>query len=290
MNVLKRGLSVVLVGCLLFTTVPAVASQGAEKVPNLISANLIAQEVSINLRRAKMRMGTKLKLNLSGVSGVQVEWNSTDESVVSVSKWGYMKALKTGKAVVSATYEGKVYKCWVTVIPADLLPTVKLANYKGIDLEDDMDMITSEQFLKDCTFSNITQKDVDDWKVGYKSSIGLIMELLLGLDGENWFNELGVFEEELDQELDTVKSLMFREELAMLTIAEKENLLITPKNLGTYMESYFTQLGIADRYKPFMEKLEKNPKQLEAFCRFISVDNASMFVKKHAIMGTNVTE
>ena len=65
-------------------------------------------------------VGQKCQLKLNGVSGrAGVKWKTSNKRVVSVAKRKgntvTFKAVKRGKAVVSATYKKKKYRCRVTV-------------------------------------------------------------------------------------------------------------------------------------------------------------------------------
>ena len=70
----------------------------------------------VRLSRTKLTMteGARKKIRLVGAKASGVEWRSSKKSVASVSK-GKIRAKKKGKAVISAKYKGKTYRCRVTV-------------------------------------------------------------------------------------------------------------------------------------------------------------------------------
>ncbi len=76
-----------------------------------------AQAAGPKLTAGKLTMtvGSTKKLKLKGAKASKVKWTSSKKSVVTVSAAGKLKAKKAGKAVITARYKGKKYKCRVTV-------------------------------------------------------------------------------------------------------------------------------------------------------------------------------
>lgn len=72
-----------------------------------------ATKQSLNITNISMAKGQSRKLNVSGAKKIQ--WKSSKKSVVTVNKKGKIKAKKKGTAVITATVEGKKYRCNVTV-------------------------------------------------------------------------------------------------------------------------------------------------------------------------------
>lgn len=93
-------LSLVLVMCL-FITVPASA----------------ASKVKLNTKSISLNVGDKSTLTLKNASGT-VEWTVSKKNIVTISGEGTsvtIKGKKAGSTYVKATYNGKTYKCKVTV-------------------------------------------------------------------------------------------------------------------------------------------------------------------------------
>lgn len=63
-----------------------------------------------------------------------VTWESSDETVLIVSAQGEVMALKAGKAVVTAAAEGEKGSCSVTVLEADFLPALVIAQNDELPL------------------------------------------------------------------------------------------------------------------------------------------------------------
>lgn len=68
----------------------------------------------LSITKKKLLAGQTLSLKLKGASG-KIVWSSNKKSVATVNKKGKVTAKKKGKAVITARYEGKKYKCTVTV-------------------------------------------------------------------------------------------------------------------------------------------------------------------------------
>lgn len=74
-----------------------------------------ATTIKLNKTKLELHEGESYTLKLKGASGT-VKWSSSKKSVASVSSGGKVKAVKEGKATITATYNNKKYKCTVTVI------------------------------------------------------------------------------------------------------------------------------------------------------------------------------
>lgn len=74
------------------------------------------QEVyELNKTSLTMAPATTSTLKLKGVSADEVKWKSSKKTVAAVDKKGKVTALAKGTADIKATYEGKTYKCKVSV-------------------------------------------------------------------------------------------------------------------------------------------------------------------------------
>ena len=81
-----------------------------------ISAAFVQESTPIRLTKKSLtlRRGQTRKIKLSGASANKVKWSSSNKKVAIVSG-GRITAKKAGKAVITARYKGKKYKCSVTV-------------------------------------------------------------------------------------------------------------------------------------------------------------------------------
>lgn len=73
------------------------------------------KKIVLNKKKLVLTVGKKADLRLKGAKAKKVKWKSSKKKVVSVTSKGIVKGKKAGKAVVSAKYGGKTYKCKVTV-------------------------------------------------------------------------------------------------------------------------------------------------------------------------------
>ncbi len=72
-----------------------------------------ATKKALNITNITMSKGQSRKLRVSGAD--KVTWKSSKKSVVTVNKKGKIKARRKGTAVITATADGKKYRCNVTV-------------------------------------------------------------------------------------------------------------------------------------------------------------------------------
>jgi|GEM_PF-3297744 len=103
---LKRFFALALALALMFQVLPAFSSVQA------------AETVRLSTKSVTLTAGQTKKLKLKGVSSankVKISWSSSKKSVAAVDKNGMITAKKAGKAVITAKYSGKKYKCSVTV-------------------------------------------------------------------------------------------------------------------------------------------------------------------------------
>ncbi len=69
---------------------------------------------SLNKERLTLDIGKRFQLKLSGAPK-NISYKSSASDIVSVSRFGWLKAKKTGTAVITVTCSGKVFECRVTV-------------------------------------------------------------------------------------------------------------------------------------------------------------------------------
>jgi len=123
--------------------------------------------------------GQKYQLQLKGVSGkAKVRWKTSKKSVVSIAKRKgntvTFKTLKKGKAVITATYKKKKYKCRITVRagkakkPAADNPQLSSRDVELYYLSEKYkDYITYDRnHMREYRFRvSGTKKEVRDWKI-----------------------------------------------------------------------------------------------------------------------------
>lgn len=78
------------------------------------AVSVSAANIQISTRKVTLFNGGKTTLSLNGVKK-NVEWSSSNKSVVQVNSKGVVQAKKKGTATVTATYNKKKYTCSVTV-------------------------------------------------------------------------------------------------------------------------------------------------------------------------------
>ena len=76
-------------------------------------------ELGLSENHLIMLTSEKHQLNLSGLTE-DITWKSSKKSVATVSKTGMVTAKKTGRAVITAVYDGKEYFCEVEVVKKGL--------------------------------------------------------------------------------------------------------------------------------------------------------------------------
>lgn len=73
------------------------------------------KKIHLNKKSANLFVGSTVKLKLNGAKAKKVTWKSANKKIAVVSKKGIVRAKKEGKTTITATYNGKKYKCKVTV-------------------------------------------------------------------------------------------------------------------------------------------------------------------------------
>lgn len=116
-------LGLLLLAALLLALMPASRAFAADagEMPNAGANGVSAQSgvtkqadtPALNAKSLLMKKGQSFKLKLSNASGAA--WKSSNKKVAAVTKAGKVKAKKAGTATITARYQGKSYKCAVTV-------------------------------------------------------------------------------------------------------------------------------------------------------------------------------
>lgn len=105
MKTVRRILACVLICVTLLSLVPASAAS-----------------VSLNKKKAKLNVKGLVELSLEGATGA-ITWYSSDTDIVTVTSAGVCRAKAPGTAKVVAKYNGKKYKCKITVLAPHLNKT-----------------------------------------------------------------------------------------------------------------------------------------------------------------------
>lgn len=99
-----------------------------------------AASVSLSDSKKTLQIGRneRFSLELIGASTGKIKWKSSKKDIATVDSNGLVKACKAGKTTISAKYNGKTYKCTVTVKKAPKVKTVTSTDYvylKGRDVD-----------------------------------------------------------------------------------------------------------------------------------------------------------
>lgn len=70
--------------------------------------------IEITKKKLTMKPGTSRTIRLKGAKASKVKWTTSNRKTATVSK-GKIKAIKEGKATITAKYKNKKYRCKVTV-------------------------------------------------------------------------------------------------------------------------------------------------------------------------------
>ncbi|MEE0421398.1 MAG: Ig-like domain-containing protein [Lachnospiraceae bacterium] len=107
-KLLKQIAIGIMSSALVFSAVPQMPVQ------NNVSAVEAAAKVKLNTKKVYLRVGSSKRLVLKNAKG-KITWKSNKKSVATVSKKGLVRAKKKGRAVISAVYNGRKYKCDIVV-------------------------------------------------------------------------------------------------------------------------------------------------------------------------------
>ncbi|MDY3791482.1 MAG: CAP domain-containing protein [Oscillospiraceae bacterium] len=103
-----------------------------------------AQTVSLSRTSVTLEVGQSASLKLNGTSGGKITWSMSDKNVAKYSK-GKVTAVSEGTAYIYAKYNGKKYKCKVTVVPAaNDVVKVKKGGSVSVSIYTDVDEIMIE--------------------------------------------------------------------------------------------------------------------------------------------------
>lgn len=85
-----------------------------------------AASVKISKKKLTLTVGKSHTLKIKGTKN-KVKWKSSAKKVATVSKKGKVKAIKAGKATITAKVKSKTFRCKVTVKPKKVTKTPKPA-------------------------------------------------------------------------------------------------------------------------------------------------------------------
>lgn len=130
--------------------------------PSLLPLNSVsiaeAATVKLNKKSLTLEVGKTYTLKVTGTKS-KVTWSSNKKSVATVSTKGKVKAIKAGKAVITATVNKKKYTCNVTV---------KKASSSTVDYKAPFD-------TQDFTLLNIKSSIPKDWSTQTFEAYGYAM-------------------------------------------------------------------------------------------------------------------
>lgn len=154
----------------------------------IVSGFFLTADAKASVKMKKhliMPVNSYRKLTLKGAKRKKVKWLSSDEKVASVSKHGKVRAESSGKAVITAQYGKKKYKCNVTVktlliahrgysgkYPENTVVSFEKAFEKGYDgIECDVWETKSGDLLisHDASVHRVTGKKKFIWNISKKS-------------------------------------------------------------------------------------------------------------------------
>ncbi len=96
-----------------FSVLTVSAEEKGETVKT--AQTLAAAKKSLNKTKITLYVGSRTKLKLKNAESYYVYWESSKRSIAKVNEYGTVVAKKVGKTTITAEYEGKKYKCSVTV-------------------------------------------------------------------------------------------------------------------------------------------------------------------------------
>ena len=74
-----------------------------------------AKKIQLNKTEVELSVGGKVSLKLKNATAADVVWSTSNKSVATVSSKGKVTAKKAGSVTITAKYDGKKYKCKITV-------------------------------------------------------------------------------------------------------------------------------------------------------------------------------
>lgn len=129
-----------------------------------------AQKVGLNKTSITLEVGESASLKFVGASGGKITWSMSDKNVAKYSK-GKVTGVSEGTAYIYAKYNGKKYKCTVTVTASsdDSVVNVKKGGSVIVYVYTDIDSLMVEcSDQKICSFSGSALSDGSGYKLKIK--------------------------------------------------------------------------------------------------------------------------
>jgi hypothetical protein len=100
-------------------TVTAAGKGTTDIIANIDGVEVISRvtvkAVELNFKKLELKAGKSYTLSLRGITGGKITWKSSKSAVASVDTGGKVNARRAGTTVITATINGKQYRCTVTV-------------------------------------------------------------------------------------------------------------------------------------------------------------------------------
>lgn len=129
-----------------------------------------AQKTGLSKTSITLEVGESASLKFVGASGGKITWSMSDKNVAKYSK-GKVTGVSEGTAYIYAKYNGKKYKCTVTVTAAsdDSVVNVKKGGSVTVYIYTDIDSLIAEcSNQKICSFSGSPLSDGSGYKLRIK--------------------------------------------------------------------------------------------------------------------------
>ena len=129
-----------------------------------------AQKTGLSKSSITLEVGETASLKFVGASGGKITWSMSDKNVAKYSK-GKVTGVSEGTAYIYAKYNGKKYKCTVTVTAAsdDSVVNVKKGGSVTVYIYTDIDSLMVEcSDQKICSFSGSALSDGSGYKLKIK--------------------------------------------------------------------------------------------------------------------------
>lgn len=129
-----------------------------------------AQKVGLSKTSITLEVGETASLKLNGASGGKITWSMSDKNIAKYSK-GKVTGVSEGTAYIYAKYNGKKYKCTVTVTSSSDESTVNVKKGGSVTVYvyTDIDSIMIEcSDQKICSFSGSALSDGSGYKLKIK--------------------------------------------------------------------------------------------------------------------------
>lgn len=129
-----------------------------------------AQKTGLSKSSITLEVGETASLKFVGASGGKITWSMSDKNVAKYSK-GKVTGVSEGTAYIYAKYNGKKYKCTVTVTAAsdDSVVNVKKGGSVTVYIYTDIDSLMAEcSNQKICSFSGSPLSDGSGYKLKIK--------------------------------------------------------------------------------------------------------------------------